>query len=286
MHAAAAKAADLRRSAPPQLETKPRTRPLLSGILGAVEGQFEGVFETHITVSCEDGGSTSVARLDAWARPSGMKVTHVVLARGRVCSQPMLTLTGSGTLAAQLAKASGVAAEAEAAGFPVVRVKVEATPWTRGVPQNAAEARELGPERYFEHHVKILCEGGHAGLEDLAARVVPHVAHLSWNARRVRSDGRAERFVTQRCALVGDPDAQRALDALCATLAHDGREIVSVEREFVVYDSDSSLDAGWIDMVKGGRRSERGFERRAVGLSGRGPGRAAGAGAAEGDLAL
>jgi hypothetical protein len=159
----------------------------------------------------------------------------------------MLTLTGTGTLAAQHEAASRLTAELADAGFRVTRVKVEAAPWTRGVPQSDAQARDLGPGFYFEHHVKLVCSGSPDELARLAELVVPHRAHLSWNARRVRADGRAERFVTQRCFGVGDASADAALLDLRTALVADGREILSVEREFVVYDSDASLDAGWIE---------------------------------------
>ena len=218
---------------------------------GVARELFDGEFETHVTVSCDDD---SAANLCAWAAGAGVKVTHVVLARGRVRSQPMLTLTGSGTLAAQRSVASRLAADVANAGFTVTRVKIEAAPWTRGVPQDDAQAHGLGPGRYFEHHVKLLCSAAPEELPTLAELVMPHSAHLSWNARRVRADGLAERFVTQRCHGVGDATAVAALEHLRAALLADGREIISAEREFVVYDSDASLDDGWIDGGEGGRR--------------------------------
>lgn len=229
-------------------------QPLASA---CVAGEFfDGDFEIHVTVSCDDDG---VMGLSSWASGAGLKLTHVVLARGRVCSQPMLTLAGSGSLPEQLSAASGLALKLGVDGFAVTRVKVEAAPWTRGVPRSDAQARALGPEFYFEHHVKLICDPdpgfGPAGFESLVALVAPHRAHVSWNARRVRSDGRAERFVTQRCFGVGDDSAAAALADLSAALVADGHEIASVEREFVVYDSDASLDAGWIDeLADGGLR--------------------------------
>lgn len=209
---------------------------------------FDGEFETHVTISCDD--DQDVAQLQAWAGSRDVKVTHVVLARGRVPSQPMLTLSGSGTLAAQRTAAARLGSELTGVGFRVSRVKIEAAPWTDGVPRSDAEAKALGPGYYFEHHVKLLCSADTEELTRLAALVVPHHAHLSWNARRVRTDGLAERFVTQRCFGVGDTSAVAALDELREALVSDGREIVSAEREFVVYDSDASLDDGWIEGEK------------------------------------
>lgn len=189
-------------------------------------------YETHVTVRCPDPGDP--ARLEAWAAGRGLKVTHILLARGRMVSQPMLTLrdrTSHETLVPRL----------RAAGFDPVRVKVETVPWTTDRP---------GPGGgYFEHHLKLLLPAGF-DQPALEALVTPHGAHLSWNARRIRADGRQERFVTQRwrdpAGAAGAAGAARACDELAAALAGAGYEIRSEEREFVLYDSDLSLDDGWL----------------------------------------
>ncbi|MFD7261149.1 hypothetical protein [Streptomyces sp. NPDC059874] len=186
-------------------------------------------YETHVTVHCAD--AEALARLDAWAGARELKVTHIVLARGRMVSQPMLTLrdrTGHERLVPEL----------RAAGFDPVRVKVETVPWTTDRPGRGGG--------YFEHHLKLRLPASydHASLEAL---VVPHGAHLSWNARRVLSGGAShERFVTQRWR-GAEAEAEAACDALVAALGSAGYEIRSEEREFVLYDSDLSVDDGWIE---------------------------------------
>ncbi|MER5730042.1 hypothetical protein ABT084_17145 [Streptomyces sp. NPDC002138] len=186
-------------------------------------------YETHVTVRCPDPATLS--RLETWAGESGLKVTHIVLARGRMVSQPMLTLrdrTGHRALLPRL----------RTAGFDPVRVKVETVPWTTDEP---------GPGGgYFEHHLRLCLPAGfdRAALEELVA---PHGAHLSWNARKLLEGGeRHERFVTQRWR-----GTERAAGAACAALAAElrgaGYDISAEEREFVLYDSDLSVDDGWID---------------------------------------
>ncbi|MGF1428374.1 hypothetical protein [Kitasatospora sp. LaBMicrA B282] len=213
---------------------------------------LSGDFEVHLTV-----GAAAADALAAWAAEHELKFTHILLARGAAVSQPMLTLRASGSFEEVAAATRRTADRVAGAGFEVLRVKIEATPWAEGVPQSDAEGARLGPHRYFEHHVKLLLsaaeseaefESGAAGrLGRLADR---HGAHLSRNARRVRPDGLRERFVTQRCRLVGLATAGRRLDALLAELAADGRRTASVEREFVALDTDETLDAGWIDEAR------------------------------------
>lgn len=195
------------------------------------------LYETHVTVRPE--GCAEAERLRAWATAADAKVTDIVLARGRMRHQPMLTLTGSPSYAAEADRARRLTAALRAEGFVPVRVKIESTPWAPEVPREPC-----GAGQYFEHHVKLRLDAD-AGLEALAARVVPHGAHLSWNARRVLGGGRHERFVTQRCRGVDAAGAGRALERLLAAL--DGLDVVAVEREFVLHDSDESVDDGWIE---------------------------------------
>ena len=202
----------------------------------------EGGFEYHITVT---GDAAATAGLAAWAGERGVKFTHIVLARGQTVSQPMLTVRGEGTAEAVLAAAETTAGELWAAGLVVTRVKLESSPFAAGVPATAAEAAGEPDDRYFEHHLKLLLP---VGVDEaaLAELVGPHGAHLSRNARRVREDGRSERFVTQRCYRVGGDVAVADLDRLTEALRNAGHAIVSTEREYVVYDSSPAVDAGWI----------------------------------------
>ncbi|MEU9477795.1 hypothetical protein [Streptomyces sp. NPDC048191] len=195
------------------------------------------LYETHVTVSC--AGPAETERLRTWARAAGLKLTPIVLARGRMREQPMLTLAGSASYAEQSARAAGTVAALRSAGFAPVRVKTESVPWAPEVPDGPC-----GGGQYFEHHVKLLLDAG-TDLAELTDRVVPHGAHLSWNARRMRGDGRHERFVTQRCRGVADGEAGRALERLLAELG--GLEVLCVEREFVLHDSDESVDDGWLE---------------------------------------
>lgn len=201
-----------------------------------------GALETHITVANPADGT---GRLAAWAAARGLGFAHIVLARGRTPSQPMLNLEGEGPADAHIAAAARVAAELTADGFQAVRTKTEAVPWAAGVPQDDAAAAACGPHLYFEHHIKLLLPAGHdrAALEHLAR---PHRAHVSWNARRVRRDGREERFVTQRCRAVGRATAERRLSVLLDAVRAADVQILEVEREFVLYDTNLALDDGWI----------------------------------------
>jgi hypothetical protein len=208
--------------------------------------EFAGEFETHLTVDLAGrDGEGDLAALRAWGAARGMKCTHIVLARGQSVSQPMLTRQGRGGLTGELVRAEALAAELATAGFAVTRIKIEASPFNQDVPQTDHAGAIDPPERYFEHHVKLLLERT-SDVPDVTALAQHHAAHVSRNALRVRDDRREERFVTQRCHRVGRETAERQLAALLRALRDGGYQILESESEFVVYDQNLALDDGWI----------------------------------------
>jgi hypothetical protein len=195
---------------------------------------LEGDFEIHLTLLADP-------QLAGFAVAQGLKYTRIVLDRGVTPDQPMLTLHTRGRLATVAAEAQRWEKRLTGDGFTVVRVKVEASPFSGGVPQLDAEA---APDRSFEHHVKLVVDS--AGIDLARGISLRHTAHVSRNARRGDPEGLHERFVTQRCHGCGRPEAQRRLDALLAELTAAGLAIVEVEQEYVVLDSNPAVDAGWI----------------------------------------
>ncbi len=206
--------------------------------------EFAGEFETHITVRVANPAAIDALRV--WAERRGVTFHHIVLDRGQTPSQPMISRHGRGRLSDERAAAEELGRQLAAAGFAVSRVKIEAAPWNDDVPESDADAANR-PGRYFEHHVKLALDVA-ADIAALAALAVRHSAHLSRNARRVREDGLQERFVTQRCHDVGRRTASERLNALLAALTPLGHPVLSVEEEFVVYDSNPGVDTGWLEL--------------------------------------
>jgi len=204
---------------------------------------FAGDFETHLTIGLDS--LATLAALQDWAKAHDLKCLHILLQRGASPSQPMLTRHGSGDLAGELRIANDLSRQLDASGFRVTRIKIEAACSNREVPATDADA-VVHPELYFEHHAKLLLNP-QTDLASLARLAQAHSAHLSRNALTTRNDGREERFVTQRCRQVGREVARRRLDALLEALQRHSYPIIDVEEEFVVFDSNGSIDAGWID---------------------------------------
>jgi hypothetical protein len=219
----------------------------MPGLMGAVPVPalaFAGDFEIHVTIAIPS--AHGIGELSVFAAGRDIKFAHIVLDRGSTPSQPMLTMPGHGTLAAQVAAAGSLSRDLAGAGFTVARVKVEAAPWNGGIPADDSAAARLGDAMYFEHHLKVVLDGD-PGDGSLAALVGRFGARLSRNARRHRADGKAEWFATQRCYRVGLLAAGVRLAALISALTNAGHAPVEVEREFVVFDNAPSVDDGWLE---------------------------------------
>lgn len=156
----------------------------------------------------------------------------------------MLTFWGR-SLDEQETAARQMASAIEALGERVVRIKTEADADNDDVPRVPGDV-DARSHRYFEHHVKLLLPKD-ADLERLRMLVLPQGARLSRNARRQRNDGLEERFVTQRIFHVSQPEAREALELLVSLLVAGGFQILKTEAEFVLSDTNLSLDTGWID---------------------------------------
>lgn len=200
-------------------------------------------FETHLTL-----GQTDPHFLDPirdWAEARGWKWTQIVLDSGSTPLQPMLTFWGTGSAQTQLDQAQKISAEVLHRHGTIIRIKIEASLENSIIPQNDQDLPPDSPD-YFEHHVKILLPDP-SRLELLSECAHICAARLSSNSRRTRSDGRIERFVTQRISGHGATTARTELNRLLNTLTNSSFEILEVESEFVIYDSNLHLDAGWLD---------------------------------------
>jgi hypothetical protein len=207
--------------------------------------EFTGELEIHFTLSLPE--ACNLADLQSWGTDHGFKLLHIVLERGVNPSQVMLTQQQTGGLTSVLTHARAIASQvSQTTHYAVTRIKIEASAEHPDVPQSATEAQACGSDRYFEHHLKLLLPPD-TDLTRLKQVAVAQGAHLSRNALSLRANGDRDQFVTQRCFGLGRSQAQEQLKQLRTAIAAQGYPILDVEAEFVIYDSNLVLDAGWLD---------------------------------------
>ncbi|MEV7830476.1 hypothetical protein AB0P12_07595 [Streptomyces subrutilus] len=227
--------------------------------------------EPRVTVRCPDRAEP--ARLGSRAAARELKVTHIVLGRGRMTSQPMPTLPdrdGHRRLLPEL----------RAAGFDPVRVKVETVPWT---------AEPAGPGGgCFEHHLKLRLPGGF-DRSALEALVTPH-------GRTCRGTPGGRRMVPPR-SVPGPPAGQVQLDFVCNEHLPVGPEPVALGCGAVVLAATPALSLAWklLWIISDGHPQGKDLHHAALlaeryalphvllqGPLNEGPGQGAGAGARDG----
>jgi hypothetical protein len=203
---------------------------------------YRGHFEVHLTVRAVD----ALGAFRVWCEVEECKCVRIILACGMHVEQPMATWRRNDTILPDvLAEATERAHNLERAGFAVIRVKIEADPSNDDVPATAAAALLQPSANYFEHHVKLRREAA-ARRESLLRVCLAHEAHLSRNAWREPAEGFEERFVTLRSYRMGRPDSEQRLHRLLAALERAGEQVIDVESEYTVHDSNLELDAGWL----------------------------------------
>ena len=199
-----------------------------------------GSFETHLTFAALTPTQVEAAR--AWAAKWDCKFLQIELDRGSTPTQPMLTWHTRGTLEDQRSFAEERANTLRQVGLPVTRIKLEVATDHSGVP---VLNRYRGDDCYFEYHIKLLLDSD-VDIARLSTLVQVYDARLSCNAFKHRADDKQERFVTLRCHSVGLYTANMRFRELNDSLHKSGYPILDVEEEYVVYDSDVSVDAGWL----------------------------------------
>lgn len=203
---------------------------------------YGGVFEAHITIEALD--PDELERFSSVCAELGVKPIHIVLPRGVTRFQPMTGSYHHGELGPVQAEVLELARRLVAAGFRVTRAKIEATGANRDIPRTDAEAAEA-PKNYFEFHIKVRLPAD-AALEPLGALAEAHGAHLSRNARKQFDDGTSERFVTMRVYDAGKVSADQRFARLRERLLAAGHVLSEPIREYTVYDSNTSVDDGWL----------------------------------------
>ncbi len=205
--------------------------------------EFTGELETHLTICLSK--TKTVAELQEWGKVYDLKCLHIILDRGDVSSQPMLTRRASGKLTDEIGTALRLKELLIADGFQVIRIKIEAAPWNEDVPRSSAEIINPSTEKYFEKHIRILINS-QAEHTELLETVKRHAAHLSRNALRQDSEGFEERFVTQRNWSIGYSESRQKLNELLQEIRALNYPVIDVEEEYVIYDTNLKIDAGWI----------------------------------------
>ncbi|KAL6048728.1 2'-5' RNA ligase superfamily protein [Balamuthia mandrillaris] len=147
----------------------------------------------------------------------------------------------------------------EAAGFEVIRRKIECLASNEGVPRNEQEDKEQLPGHYFEFHIKCVPtattteEEGQAEqavdvetLKQLSEKLSKELnvrIPLSYNALRP-----SQRFLNTRTYGLGRDPSFETVEAIRESINALGHiRVEKVIREFICQDDNTALDAGWLE---------------------------------------
>lgn len=221
------------------------------------EESVTGAFEIHVFVSPLDPSADQAERFKS---ACGGHMKALLLNLDYVGRGFVGVLQTSRYVQGDVARARAAAAEdaaiLRAAGFEVIREKVEALASCDGVPADAAAAAMSPRDRYFEFHVLIDRPGRSIDDADVAslrgvsgafARELGTPVPLSYNALKP-----AQRFLNLRARGVGLAEAMAPVRALEATIAGmAGLVVKKVIAEYICFDSNRAVDNGWLEPVGG-----------------------------------
>jgi len=224
-----------------------------------------GLFEIHVFVEPLDPPDDRVAAFRAACAGAPAPMKALLLELDYVGKGFVGVLQSSRYIEGDTAAARDAArADAEvlrAAGFTVIREKVEALASDPGVPRDAADAALSPADRYFEFHLLIdgkhgpLSEDDMRGLRALSTEFAERLARpvpLSYNALKP-----AQRFLNLRAPVVarepgsrahcGLIEAMKPVDELAAAIASRELIVKKTIAEYICFDSNRAVDNGWLE---------------------------------------
>lgn len=205
---------------------------------------YAGPAEIHITVSLENTEAEKARFQEACEIENGKSI-WIELASGHNINQPMY---GKKLFTSALKQADEISRLVDRfeENFLVKRVKVEAGPDNQNIPQKFDKAQTEPEDCYFEHHVALSLNPD-IDFKLLKSQLAQYDGYLSNNAFKIEpASGQQIRFVTQRFSKIGQMEANAELDKLIAYAKQAGIEVIRVEREYNIYDSNLHLDNGWM----------------------------------------
>jgi len=136
-------------------------------------------------------------------------------------------------------------------GFSVIRVKIEATASIDGVPATNNEAQILPKKTYFEFHM-VFANGDNTIPNDTEVEAVRSIAkglEKHWHCCIPLSTNAfgTQKFVNMRTYGIGRELAYPRLEELQKHVESAGFKVPRFIREFGVYDSDVTVDCGWLE---------------------------------------
>ena len=123
---------------------------------------------------------------------------------------------------------------------------------TSDIPPSTDVAAQAYLCNYFEFHIKlrlprVKLEAQQAAMKDVGQR---HHAHVSRNAfKKDTGTGDVMWFMTLRMYGVAHGTSFELFEKCVADVREQGLEIVSMQREYAMYDSNVALDKGWIEAL-------------------------------------
>lgn len=139
-----------------------------------------------------------------------------------------------------------------AAGFHVVRSKIETVPWHPAAPSHEYLQYEMPKDCYFESHIAVLIPDKETQLKISALCVERHL-HLSKNAMKRYEDGSYRQMITYRAYSGTREQFHTILETHVSALRQiqtsngDPLYLDKVITEFSLYDSKVHHDQVWIN---------------------------------------
>jgi hypothetical protein len=142
-------------------------------------------------------------------------------------------------------------AEKLAEHFDLLRIKLESLAINDGIPQSDEEALAIPGDTYFEYHIKLkdveINESNDQNLKNLSKRLTDELnIKVPFSCNNLPD---YQRFLNARTYKLGFKNSSALVDKITHAIKEHGYVIDRVVSEFIVYDTNKSLDRGWLEFA-------------------------------------
>ncbi len=192
-----------------------------------------GLFEIHITVD-----NSQIWKLRMFCQDNKIKPIIAIMPNGDFNNQLMISKWITGNQESVFAESNKLADKMKKYGLNIVRIKIESMANNKNVPQDEND----NINTYYEFHIKL----PYCDYDELKKICDEFSAAISFSGFKDTINF----LITLRYSgTIGFVKAQTHQQSFHKYLENFGYKLMSIQSEYVIYDTRPDYDNGWIDNV-------------------------------------
>jgi len=199
-------------------------------------------FEIHVTVKVADDGEFKKICKQLEVKPIILDLQM----EDTTVKDVMTSSVHMGDNRSALDELERIVRGLKAAGYEIVREKIETVPWHPAAPTYKSNSPKMPLNCYFETHIGVNIPNDEVRKQDLQEIADYFDVHMSRNAFKTHDDGSYMQMITYRAYSGTYEQFEKTADLIHGSIILDNFEVEKRITEFSIYDTKVSHDVEWL----------------------------------------